>query len=406
MIGPGPRVLVLDGRSGSALATVRSLGAAGWHVLAPAGSRSAASRYASYSAPVPDAFEAPERFQQAIIETVRAFDVAVVVPCTDASMSLLDEIRGELEGAQVMGASEPLSKLLRDKATALHAAAEAGFQVPIGGVPDDLAAAVRLADDVGYPCVVKPRLSAVRRGLRLAQVRHGVAYNEAELRVLLAQSEGDPPLIQELVPGRALSVGAVLRDGLVLARVARETLSFHPVGGGTSVWKRTIRPDDTGVQAALDLLLALGYEGLAEVEYQVGADGAPRLMEVGVRAFGWFPLAIAAGVNLPLIAGQSLMGEAIAPALDYRVGLEMRWLGGEILRVRDALARGRYVPPGISRRAVISRAWPPWRRGMLYDGLALDDPAPWIPARWRRHAQPLVPTPAPTRATAHRAHDG
>jgi biotin carboxylase len=175
----------------------------------------------------------------------------------------------------------------------------------------------------------------------------------------------------------------------VLASVARETLSFDPIPGGNSVWKRTVPFDDVGVAEALALLRAVEYEGLAEVEYQIDAEGSPRLMEIGVRVHGWIPLAVHAGADLPLIAAQALLGDEPGEELRGRVGAEMRWPKGELNRLRAAFSRTPELPPGTTRRGVIAAAWPPWRPGIAYDGIDLDDPGPWLPAALkRRRAQP------------------
>jgi hypothetical protein len=165
--------------------------------------------------------------------------------------------------------------------------------------------------------------------------------------------------------------------------VARETLSFSPVSGGTSVWKRTIAPTEPGVRQAVELLQALGYEGLAEVEYQVPADGIPRLMEIGARAHGWVGLAIAAGVDLPLIGASVLVGEKVPRAREYKIGCEMRWVAGELSRLRVAISRRPQLPPDVTRLRILRSAWPPWRPGMRYDGIHLRDPGPWLSPRRR-----------------------
>jgi predicted ATP-grasp superfamily ATP-dependent carboligase len=316
----------------------------------------------------------------------------VVVPCTDASAVLL-HAHGELPApARVLGGRADQVLRLADKAACLRDAEAAGFPVPRWGTPASRDEALALAAGLGYPCVVKPRHSYVRVGSELRHRRHRVVVDAAQLAGAYDELTGDePPLLQSLVPGRAMAVGAVRQDGEPLGWVARETLSFHPVAGGTSVWKRTVSPDDGGVQAALDLLHDLDYEGLAEVEYQLGPDGTPRLMEVGVRAFGWLPLAMAAGVDLPLLAAQALCGERPARASGYRAGVEMRWPAGEVLRLRDAL-RGRNLPAGVSRRDVARSAWAPWRPGMRYDGIVRDDLGPWAPGRFRRYA-PAIAAP-------------
>ncbi len=387
--------LVLDGGSGPALAVTRSLGRAGWRVIVPAGTRSAWSRYAAAAVEMPDAADRPEAFVGALARALDGATVDIVVPCTDASAELLwahSELRGDVK---VLGGDRRSFELGSDKLEGLRAAERAGFGVPAWAAPTDVRSADAELERIGLPCVIKPRRSYVAEGPRLLHRRHVFVHDRAELAGALAaraDADGSLPLVQAYVPGRSLSVSAVLRDGVVLAYAARETLSFDPIIGGTSVWKRTIPPNDVGVQEALDLLRAVEFEGLAEVEYQVDASGRERLVEIGARAHGWLTLAVAAGADLPLIAARALLGEDVPVQSTYRVGVEMRWPAGEVARMRAALVGGSALPPGVRRRDVVARAWPPWRPGMLYDGLSREDVTPWLPARLRgrsRHA-PVV----------------
>lgn len=242
-----PTALVLDGGSGPALAVTRSLGRAGWRVLSPADTRSAWSRYSAATVPIPDAAEAPAAFVAAVDRALERESVDVVAPCTDASAELLWANAEILRGARVLGGDRRSFELCSDKARALAAAQETGFGVPEWIAPDSVEEARDALPRLGLPCVVKPRRSYVAHGTRLRHRRHGFVRSAADLEAALAgQSEPDGtlPLLQQYVPGRSLAVTAVLRDGRVLARVARETLSFEPIAGGTSVWKRTIPPGD------------------------------------------------------------------------------------------------------------------------------------------------------------------
>ena len=62
----------------------------------------------------------------------------------------------------------------------------------------------------------------------------------------------------------------------------------------------------------------------------------------------------------------------------------MRWPSGELGRIRAALDRRRPMPPGVRRRDVLAKAWPPWRPGMTYDGVVLSDLGPWLGFRTRK----------------------
>jgi predicted ATP-grasp superfamily ATP-dependent carboligase len=381
--------LVLDGGSGAALAVVRSLGRAGWRVRVGAGTRSARSRYIAGAVSLPDCLADPSAFVDAIAAAVADEATSVVVPCSDASVQLLWENEDRLCGAAIMGGDRHSALLAIDKHRSLECADNLGFPTPEWRAPATIAEAESALCELGLPCVVKPRHSYTWNGGSLTQRRHAFVRSPGDLPSALAAGadhDGTLPILQAYVPGRAIAVSAVLSRGRVLGSVARETLSFHPVAGGTSVWKRTIPADEVGVPEALRLLRDIPYEGLAEVEYQVGEDGVPRLMEIGPRAHGWVALACAAGVDLPLLAAQALTGEPVSEQGPYRVGVEMRWPAGELDRIHDALRIRADLPPGVSRAQVLARSWPPWRPGMLYDNLDRSDLGPWLPQRLRRTA--------------------
>jgi D-aspartate ligase len=379
-------VLVLDGASGAALAVVRSLGRAGWRVRAGAGTRSARSRYVTGTVALPDYVADPAGFVDAVVAALAAEPASVVVPCTDASVQLLWENEARLGGAAIMGGDRASALLAIDKRRSLEQADRFGFPTPAWRAPATVADARRSLSELGFPCVVKPRHSFTMGDGSLLQRRHTFVRSPNELEPALAagsDQDGSLPLLQAFVPGRSMSVSAVLAGGQVMASVARETLSFHPIAGGTSVWKRTIPPDDVGVAEALGLLRDLGYEGLAEVEYQVDEAGSPRLMEIGPRAHGWLALACAAGVDLPLVAANVLVGEPVGVQGRYPVGLEMRWPRGELARIHDALRLHAPLPPGTTRMHVLAQSWPPWRPGMRYDTIDRRDLGPWVPALLR-----------------------
>jgi biotin carboxylase len=372
--------LVLDGNSGPALAVVRSLGRAGWRLIVEDGTKSALSRFASAAVTLPDPLASPDRYADELAALVDRLQPSVVAPATDATLELSWSTVGG--SSHILGGDEETARLSFDKPRTLQTAEQLGFLPPLWFAPATGAEALAAAEAVGWPCVVKPRRSYIRKGDTFVQRRHVVLDSGAKLDAALAQLEdadGALPIVQALVRGRALSVSAVVANGEVLAAAARETLSFYPVSGGTSVWKRTIPLSDDGVEAALQLLQQVGLEGLAEAEYQVGADRVPRLMEIGARPHGWLPLAIAAGVDLPLIAAATAIGLPAPAPVDYRVGLEMRWLAGEALRLRAAL-RGGALPPETSALDVLRTAWPPWKPGLRFDGIVRDDLGPALPS--------------------------
>lgn len=389
---------------------VRSLGRGGWRVLAQQGTRAAKSRFVAAEVPIPDATAFPERFVEAVAEACQSRHVDVVVPCTDAESELLWQAPEALGGAVIVGGDRASVERFLDKGETLAAADSVGFPTPEWRSAATFDEVVAAADEIGYPCALKARRTYARVEARLIQRRYLVVRDAAEARrsaELLAR-DGVLPIVEAFVPGRSLAVTAVLSGGRIVARVAREALTFFPITGGASCWRRTVAPDDTGVAEAFTMLERLGYEGLAEVEYQVDAEGVPRLMEIGVRAHGWLSLAVAAGVDVPLIAARAALGQAPPPddPVSWDVGVEMRSPGSEMSRVRQALDFRTPMPTMYSRRGVLSTLWPPWRPGMRYDHVDLGDFGPWLSIPFARHRAAQPPelnnpaTRLPLRATA------
>ena len=72
------------------------------------------------------------------------------------------------------------------------------------------------------------------------------------------------------------------------------------------------------------LLLAAGYEGLAEVEFMFDTrDNTYKLLEVNPRVWGWHTLAGRAGVDLPFLFYQDAVGEPAADSAGVREGREV-----------------------------------------------------------------------------------
>ena len=368
--------LVLDGDGWASRAVVRSLGEAGWRILAEDGTKCGRSRFCSERVRLPDYREDAPAFGEAVAEAIRRHDVALVSPAEDATLEILYETPGLLQGARVLGGDEPSARLATDKVRTLAAADALGYPTPAYAVPESVDEAVAAACEIGFPCAVKPRRSYGRLGGRRPYARHTVVHSPSEAgrateRYLARGFE--LPIVQEWTPGRSIGVAAVVRGGRILGWGAREAYRQWPIAGGVAVWRRTVGSDEPGVRRTLELFRELEFEGLGDIQYHVVEDGTPRLMELGARVYGWMPLTVLAGANLPLIAAESLAGVEPADPVAARTGVEMRWILGELGRIWEAMHPNVSLPPGLRRRDVFRQAWPLWRRDMHYDGLALLD---------------------------------
>lgn len=373
---------MLDADGWPATAVAKSLANDGWDVLAPAGSRVARSGFCAWTVPLPHAADAPDAFAAAVPAAVDACDVELVAPAEDASVELLYDLDLPPRVA-VLGGDRTSAAVALDKAETLKRARAAGFPTPYSVVPVDTADAVDAADDLGYPCVVKPRRSYARRGDRLVARRHVIARSASDIRSAVDGFIADgfePPLVQELVPGRSFGVAALRHHGALIAFGVREAFCQLPIAGGTAVRRRTVAPDAEGVHEALSLLETIGFEGLGDVQFHLASDGRPYLMEIGARTFGWMPLAIEAGLDLPRLGARALRGERVGRIWTPRPGVEMLWLRGALARIGEALDPNAPLPPGTSRTRALADSWPLWRPGLLYDGHGLSAKRPLRPS--------------------------
>lgn len=369
--------LVLDGGGWPSRVVVRSLGRAGWHVLAPARSRAARSRWCAAEIDLPDPRVEASAFAGAVAAAIREHDVDLVSPAEDVTLELLYETPGLLDGARVLGGDAPSARLALDKVATLRAAEAAGFPVPAYRVPESVDEAVEAAEEIGFPCAVKPRRSYGHDGDTRPYARHTVVRSAQQARRAVEQkylARGfEFPIVQAWTPGRSIGVAAVVREGRVLGWGAREAYRQWPIAGGIAVWRRTVCDAMPGVKESLQLFRDLGFEGLGDIQYHIDSAGTPRLMELGARVYGWLPLTIFAGADLPLIAARSFEGHEPARVVVARPGEEMRWIVGEAQRLWEALHPDVSLPPEMRRRDVFLQAWPLWRPRMHYDGLRLGD---------------------------------
>src|SRR5206468_11787837 len=225
----------------------------------------------------------------------------------------------------------PDDMLLRafDKAQTAKYAAACGVRLPPTQVPMSLAECRAAAEAVGYPCLVKPRFSNLRDGHEFrpgAAARYVSHPMQLDAAVEATRDQDCWPLIQGFVPGQGKGVFALCDHGRAVAWFAHERLrDVQPSGSGSSL-RRAVALDPRLRAPAERLLAALEWHGPAMVEFRDDGVHPPWLIEVNGRFWGSLALAIAAGVDFPLLWMRMLEGEAVTAAPGYRHGVVVRWL--------------------------------------------------------------------------------
>jgi predicted ATP-grasp superfamily ATP-dependent carboligase len=336
-------VLVTDGEDRAALAACRALARAGHTVAVAAGRRPAAahcSRACARRLLLPRSL-AGDEFVSALARATRITKYDALVPGSDAALLALSQFRERLPTSLLLG-FPPHGRIARSltKPALLEEADRVGLTVleseECAGKPQ----AVEAAKAFGFPLVVKPMMSIVstRHGARreAARVVHDTSQFDLALSAL-----GTPVLIQRFHDrARVLSLGGVASEnGLTAVVAARWSRRWPPIDGAAS-FAETVVPPSRVVERTERLLTALGWRGIFELELLDLGRGRFAPVDLNPRAFGWMTLALHAGVNLPAVWLECLLG--LEPArVVARPGVRYRWEEGDLRNLVWQLRHGR-----------------------------------------------------------------
>jgi len=254
-------------------------------------------------------------FAETLLARCRALGVHVVLPTVDAELRPLAAARATYaaHGIDLLLAPAPALDVILDKLVlARHCAAVVRVPrtEPLGAGTDP--------SSWSYPVVVKPRLGSGSRGFL-------VVSSAAELAALI----GEPGLlVQEFLPGDEYSID-VLADagGRVIASVPRLRAR---VDSGVSVGGLTVH--DAALEAfGRAVAEATGVTFVANVQCKRDGAGRPALLEVNPRMPGTLGLTIAAGVDMPRLALDSLRGRPVPASLGFREVAVVRFLDERVL---------------------------------------------------------------------------
>ena len=233
-----------------------------------------------------------------------------LLPWTDADALALAPLAGRLRAQGVALVCPPASlvALACDKWATLEQLASAGVQVPPTLLVRVPAGLVPAAERLGYPArslVVKPRDLAGGRGawtlrsgfdLTTAGPRPELPLAALAAAVeLLGEGAWRDLLVQQEVRGTDVSIDVLAEDGQPLGWVVR---TREATLGGLCVQGRVFcRPTELDGLTA-QVVAALGWSGLANVQLIVDPQGVPWVYEVNGRAAGSIAAGAHAGVDL------------------------------------------------------------------------------------------------------------
>jgi predicted ATP-grasp superfamily ATP-dependent carboligase len=343
LLSDRPDVLILDGHALATLAFTRSLGRAGIRVTVGAESRKAAAGRSKFCAELlvyPSPMH-PQEFRRWLFETVSRRPFSLLIGTTDQTIPLLDDWRVAL-GRFVPTPLADHGSLRRanDKAETLKLAESLGLTIP----PTHFIESVDQLDEVAArsapPWVIKPRCSIACWHGRRFRVNVDYAFDLESLRTKYAalHQQSPWPMLQGYVPGVGVGCFFLLHNGEILARFQHRRLrEIEPTGSGSSL-RMSVAADPVLTEASERLLRALGLDGLVMVEFRIAPDGPAYLMEINARPWGSMHLALAAGVDFPLLWYRAVTGAPVEKTSSYREGVSCRYLAGDLRHLEGVLS--------------------------------------------------------------------
>jgi glutathione synthase/RimK-type ligase-like ATP-grasp enzyme len=381
-------VLVLDAAFKQSLASVRSLGRAGLRVAAAecfaecdsrlpvAGFRSG---YSSLNQILPSYVTDASAYGAAIVGFVRQHPTRVVLPTMDGSIATLMQVRdqlAELDCTVALAANCALD-VANDKDRTLAVADRLGIAYPKTLRVDSVEEVPNLLAEFDFPFVLKPTISwSAQSAIRLAPIEV-VSKDEVLAVASKFLAAGVGVLGQQWVNGRREGLTLFIDAGQIIAMCAHATLRTTPALGGASVLRQSIPIPPDLLDSSVRLAMAIGLDGICEVEYRRDQAGRPFLMEINARLAGTIKNALHSGVDFPLMVWQWATGQPLTPVDSYKTGVRTRWLRGDIRWLRDNSGRaGR--PDSVPRMQALQMFAMEFVRTHHYDSVAGLDFGPVI----------------------------
>jgi predicted ATP-grasp superfamily ATP-dependent carboligase len=384
------RIVILDGHSCAALAFTRSLGRAGHQVFVGVDHNSFGaacfSRYSQQCFRYSPAPQLPALFAEEIISFCTREKIDLLVPMTDWTMVPISRVRNRFPSSCAI-ALPPEEAMITasDKFKTVELARSLGIPVP----RTELVSSIDQLDgltDLTFPLVVKDRYSIrwTSQGGVAGTVRY--AYNREELARIVKErlQVVQDVLLQKFIHGTGLGVaGFVIPDQLRAPFAWERIREINPCGSASSA-RRSVALQDNLLNYSEKILLALGFRGLAMVEFKrEPLTGRPVFMEVNGRPWGSMQLSIFSGVNYPNFLVRSYFEKDLPPKhIDYKAGITCRWLVGDLEHLRNVMAGRPQGWPGTfpGRFSTALKLALPWYPGLRYEDFAGGDVKPGVEA--------------------------
>ena len=382
--------IVLDGHLKSALSIVRSLGQKNIPVYVGSERKTGMALHSKYVSGK-FMYPSPYRDQDAFVRTIKAEAVRlggkpVIYACSDATLLLLYEARESLEEYVTLVFPEERSmEIAFDKGGTYSLARVSSVPTMTTHLMETREEVERLAKDLVYPVVVKPRHSVIWKDGKGIFGSARFVHTPEELLVAFSnyrEKTAEAPLIQPYIEGEEYGVEMLVEVGKPYAMVTHHRLRSLSPTGGASVLKETMEEGEvrTQLEAYATLLVEkLSWTGPVMVEFKIDSDTRePLLMEINGRFWGSLPLSVFSGVDMPYLYYKAVTENEIPKEMVHgKEGVvSNHFLGGVLHLIRVLFARDKMRARAYPKRLHALRDFFRTPKGTHSDVWSFSDPKP------------------------------
>jgi len=319
--------------------------------------------------------------------TIVRHEIDLIAPTSDTLAFSVGEAMDRLDGSTTDVGLPPAHgiRTCLFKGRFAEALGNLGFPTPPAAIPQSLAEAIAVADEIGYPVMIKPRSHVgigTHRGLVVSSRRELVA-NYRRYEVGLSQRAAlrhAPllawPILQKYFRRGTVDVvsltGCLDHEGNVLAIAAARKLRQLPARFGVgTLFEPVALP--TFTEDAVRVVRSVLEQGVFELEVLIEPDGSYYAIDLNPRGFGQITLDIARGHDLPRLWYQSVSGEQL-PVASPHTAPPHYWQDAVPLYAQLLIRLVR----GPDRRALIGREWRRVRSPRVGAAFDRSDPLPGL----------------------------
>lgn len=244
----------------------------------------------------------------------------VLYPTRDETVAALARYRKRLsEWFRVPTPDWEITKWAWDKRNTYRLAEELGIPCPKTWFPQSLEEARNI--EAKFPLILKPAIK--ENFIYTAKAKAWQVNNSQELVERFKEASAFVPpgemMVQDLIPGgssaQQFGYCVLFTNGNAVGSMFAHYVRSHPPDfGRCSTFVETV--DLPALEElSLRFLRAIGYYGLAEVEFRRDPrDGVFKLLDVNARTWGYHSLGTVAGVDFPFMLFQDQLGRPVKPA--------------------------------------------------------------------------------------------